>query len=269
MELLVREFKPEAYNTYYDRPDLLEPIFDLLLSEPNRLYAMRIVSAKTGVRTTTLYSSDERIRADPTWRPSRDRFSESRRIFPDEIEQTSAQFIRVNFLAQERRLDCPRLQPPIHILVHDFVAWHILPASALNFKCSYHFMSRFLDRANLSFRKTHPTKLPTIDDEACANFPVQLAAVQLECPAERSPNLDESSWRLTMASEKSIAERGAEIIPRFTGADSKACFAFFGTCVADGSKCPLILLAKGKTDRCRKQFGSVGPPYELWHSPSG
>jgi hypothetical protein len=51
----------------------------------------------------------------------------------------------VNFLAQERHLDRPTLQPLIHILVHDFVARHILPASALNFKCSYHFMSRFLD----------------------------------------------------------------------------------------------------------------------------
>jgi hypothetical protein len=76
----------------------------------------------------------------------------------------------VNFLAQRRHLDRPRLQPLIHILVQHFVARHILPASALNFKCSHHFMSRFLHRANLSFRKTRPTKPPMIDDEAGANF---------------------------------------------------------------------------------------------------
>jgi hypothetical protein len=72
-----------------------------------------------------------------------------------------------------------------------------------------------------------------------------------------------------MVSEKSIAERGAEAIPRFTGADSKACLTFFATCAADGSTFPLILLAKGKTERCHKQFGSVGHPHEVWHSPSG
>jgi hypothetical protein len=72
-----------------------------------------------------------------------------------------------------------------------------------------------------------------------------------------------------MASEKSIDERGAEIIPRFTGADSEGCFTFFATCAGDGSKFPLILLAKGKTEHCRKQFGSVGHPHEVWHSPSG
>jgi hypothetical protein len=130
-------------------------------------------------------------------------------------------------------------------------------------------MSRFLDRANLSFRKTRPTKGPTIDDEACVHFLVQLAAVQAECPAERIPNFEGSSWRLVMASEKSIAERRAEVIPRFTGADPKACFTFLAICGADGSKIRLILLAKGKTERYRKQFGFVGHPHEVWHSPSG
>jgi hypothetical protein len=201
--------------------------------------------------------------------PSRDHLPENRRIFPDDIEQTITQFIRVNFLAQGRPLDHPRLQPLIHILVHHFVAGRNLSAGWLNFKCSYDFMSRFLVRANLSFRKTRPTKRATIDDEACAHFLVQLAAVQAECPVQRILSLGESSWRLVMAPEKSIAERGAEFIPRFTGADSKTCFTFLATCAADGSKFPLILLAKGKTECCRKQFGSVGHPHEVWHSPNG
>jgi hypothetical protein len=78
MESLVTVIKREAYNTYYDRPDFLEPIFDLFPSEPDRWYVMRIVSEKPGVRTTILYSWRERVRADPTWEPSRDHFSENR-----------------------------------------------------------------------------------------------------------------------------------------------------------------------------------------------
>jgi hypothetical protein len=72
-----------------------------------------------------------------------------------------------------------------------------------------------------------------------------------------------------MVSEKSIAERGAEVVPRFTGANSKASFTFFATYAADASKFSLILLAKGKAKCCRKQFGSVARSHELWHSPSG
>jgi hypothetical protein len=74
---------------------------------------------------------------------------------------------------------------------------------------------------------------------------------------------------LVIVSEKSFAESGAEVIPRFAGAHSKACFPCFTTCAADGSKFPLILLAKVKTERRQKQFGSVGHPHELWHSTSG
>jgi hypothetical protein len=98
---------------------------------------------------------------------------------------------------------------------------------------------------------------------------MQLAAVQAECPAEPILNFDESNWRLVVASEKSSAERGAEVVPRLTGAVSKVSFTFFATCAGDGSKFPLILLAKGKPERCREQFGSVGHPHEVWHSPSG
>jgi hypothetical protein len=99
MESLVKVINREAHNTYHDRRDLLETIFDLLLSEPDRSYLMRIVSEKAGVRTTTLYSWRKRVKADPTWRLSRDLFSENLRIFPDDVKQTIASFLRVGFLA--------------------------------------------------------------------------------------------------------------------------------------------------------------------------
>jgi hypothetical protein len=72
-----------------------------------------------------------------------------------------------------------------------------LPAkipTAMSYAAPVHqFTSRFLDRANLSFRKMRRTKRPVIDDEACAHFLVQLAAIQAECPVERILNFDESS----------------------------------------------------------------------------
>jgi hypothetical protein len=79
-------------------------------------------------------------------------------------------------------------------------------------------------------------------------------------------NFDESSWRFVMTSGRRVAERGAETVKQYV----KACFTFFASILADGTKLPLILLAKGKTQRCHKQFGQH-PQYhhEIWHSQSG
>jgi hypothetical protein len=56
MEGLVRLVRPEDDDTYFNRPELLEPIFALVLTEPDQPYLMRIVPEKTGIRSTTLYS---------------------------------------------------------------------------------------------------------------------------------------------------------------------------------------------------------------------
>jgi hypothetical protein len=126
-------------------------------------------------------------------RPSNERFAENQRIFPDDVGQAVVNFLRINFLTQGRYIDCPRLQSLILILLHDFVVWDIFPESVLNFECSYHFMSHFLDRANVSFRKTPSTKRPTINDEACGHFLAELSALQAEYPAERILDFGKSS----------------------------------------------------------------------------
>jgi hypothetical protein len=63
---------------------------------------------------------------------------------------------------------------------------------------------------------------------------------------------DESSWRLVMISERTVVEWGAEIVNRFTNGDVTATFAFFASVVANGTKLPLIVAAKGKIARCHK-----------------
>jgi hypothetical protein len=65
-------------------------------------------------------------------------------------------------------------------------------------------------------------------------------------------NFDESNWHLVMANDQMVAVRGAETMCHYCEGGVKANFAFFSTITADGSKPPLILIAKGKTDRCHK-----------------
>jgi hypothetical protein len=72
-------------------------------------------------------------------------------------------------------------------------------------------------------------------------------------------NLDEPNWYLAMADDQTVAVRGAETVCHYCEGHAKTNFSFFGTITADGSKLPLILVAKGKTDRCHKQLEAMIP----------
>jgi hypothetical protein len=83
-------------------------------------------------------------------------------------------------------------------------------------------------------------------------------------------NFDESNWHLVMAAEETVAEGGAESVHQYLDGDPKANFSFFATITAEGQKPPLILIAKGRTRRCHKQFGyHPHHQFDIWHSPSG
>jgi hypothetical protein len=56
------------------------------------------------------------------------------------------------------------------MLVQDLIAQQILDENLLNFKCSARFMSNFIRRMGLSFRKARPQRRPAIDDNECAQF---------------------------------------------------------------------------------------------------
>jgi hypothetical protein len=75
---------------------------------------------------------------------------------------------------------------------------------------------------------------------------------------------------LVMAGEGTLAERGAERVHQSVEGNAKTSFTFLAMITAEGTKFPLILVAKGKTERCNEQLGRHEQyEYETWHSPSG
>jgi hypothetical protein len=75
-------------------------------------------------------------------------------------------------------------------------------------------------------------------------------------------------------SETLIAECSAEVIPRLTGADSKACFTFFPTCAAGGSRFPLIVFASNLVPSDTRMKCDIHPvdgvtKTELWNAYAG
>jgi hypothetical protein len=156
------------------------------------------------------------------------------------------------------------------MLVQSLVAENVLGENDLNFCCSYHFLSRFLQRVGLSFRRARLQRRPAIDDQECALFMAKLTGALYNYPPDYILNFDESNWYLVMAGDQTVASRGAETVHQYTDEDTKANCTFFATITAAGAKLPLILLAKGTTDHCHKQLGSnPGYDHEIWHSQTG
>jgi hypothetical protein len=102
------------------------------------------------------------------------------------------------------------------------------------------------------------------------HFLGQLTAAYHRYPPHLIVNFDKSNWHLVMAGDETVAEREAESVHQYVDGDPKANFSFFATITAEGQKLPLILIAKGKTYRCHKQFGHhPGHQFDILHSPSG
>jgi hypothetical protein len=93
----VRPFaKRLCYNVHYKRPEVIEPIFTLFLTEPDASYAMHAVSKHVKVPISTLHSWREKVRADSDWLPSPEHLSSKAGTFPPEVEAMLADFIRLH-----------------------------------------------------------------------------------------------------------------------------------------------------------------------------
>jgi hypothetical protein len=270
MDAIQMPFKRGRYNSYYKKPELLEPIFTLFLTEPDDSYVMREVSARSHIPLKTLYSWCEKVRTEPSWRPSREHFFLAPRALPPDVEETIADFVRVNFVSLGRSLTRLVLKTLILMLVQGLIAQEILDESILNFKCFAHFMSNFIRRMGLGFRKAHPERRPVIDDSECVQSLANLTAACHRYSPHLILNFDESNWHLVMEGDVPLAERGAETVHNYVDGDPKMNFTLFATITVEGTKFTLILVVKGKTTRCHGEPGQHDQfEHEIWHSLSG
>jgi hypothetical protein len=117
MDAIQMRFKWGRDNSYYKKLELLEPIFTLFRTEPDDSDVMREVFARSHIPPTTLGSWCEKVRTEPSWRPSREHFSLAPRAFPPNVEETIANFICINFVSLGHSLTRPVLKLLILMLV--------------------------------------------------------------------------------------------------------------------------------------------------------
>jgi hypothetical protein len=191
-------------------------------------------------------------------------------MLDDQHEAPMAAYIIGNFVSLGKDLSTLALRQTLLMLVHSYVANGRLPESVPNFKCSTTSVARFLKRNGLSFRRARPCRPPDIDEEEVEQLTITFH-ISLEIfGLGAMVNFDESSWRLVMRAERTVAHCGAESVKRYVKGDVKAAFIFFASVVADGPKLPLILITKGKTALCHRRLETDrSVPYEVWHNQNG
>jgi hypothetical protein len=151
------------------------------------------VSETTKVPISTLYSWREKVRAYPNWRPSPKHFFSKANTFPLEVEAALADFIRLQFVSQGRALTRSTLRPLFLLLVQDLAAEGVLEFQAPDFKGSYHFMSNFLKKIGLGFRRAGAQRRPILDDEECAYFMANTTTAYRHDPPYLIINFNESN----------------------------------------------------------------------------
>jgi hypothetical protein len=88
-----------GYNAHYKRPEAIEPIFALCLTEPDASHAVREVSEHPKALISARYSWREKVRADPDWWPPPEHFSWNAKAFLPELEATLSGFICSYFVS--------------------------------------------------------------------------------------------------------------------------------------------------------------------------
>jgi hypothetical protein len=109
----------------------------------------------------------------------------------------------------------------------------MLESQALDFKGSHHFMSIFLKRVGLSFRRARDEWPAIFDDEECAHFMANLITAYHHYPPHLIIHFDKSNWHLVMADDQTVDVRGAETVCHYCESDPKANFPFFVTITRD------------------------------------
>jgi len=124
------------------------------------------------------------------------------------------------------------------------------------FRCTRHFLTNFLKRNRISYRCTRPSRRPVIDPEEVKVFREQLTAAYESTRWDHILNADESFWLVLYLPRKTLGPTGVETVEVEVDGDPKAGLTLMGTITAAGTKLPLFLVAKGRTNRCHKQFKS-------------
>lgn len=204
---------------------------------------------------------------DHNWRPYYTvNHSLAIRLFTDEEEQSITEFIKENYLKQGLLFTDSQFR---ELAMQAYQEKHKDEENIKDFKVSDHFIHNFKIRNHISSRVSHPKRRSDSNEEFIIHWENDISELLNTFPRDRILNCDETSWQILPNSIKTWAETGSQNVRLTIRGNTKDTTTVLATIAADGTKCPLFLIAKGKTEQCEdSQLGDTAYHYRT-HSING
>lgn len=111
-----------------------------------------------------------------------------------------------------------------------------------------------MKRNGFSRRRFHVKRRADVDDAEVAEFLADWEAFAPQFESKNILNVDETSWKVLNNRCVTVALRGKDGVTCKFGSDEKECITVIAAIALDGTKLPLWVLAKGKTERREAKF---------------
>ena len=261
-----RVFK-RVYRRYATRKKTMDNVYKFI-EENNASVRPCAISQMFGIPESSARRFVKRWNEDHDYRnydySSR---GEHNRIFSAEEERSIADFIRQNIL-----------EPGYYFTDDDFRQWIVqaflekhrdndeeLP----EFNASNGFIYDFKRRNNISSRRAHFKRRTPTSASRIEPWIQEITSLLETVGKEDVYNCDETAWKLFPNGLLTWAQRGGDNVAITTASEEKKCLTALATIRADGTKMPLMLIAKGKTSLVETtQLGDTGD-HLRGHSENG
>lgn len=181
------------------------------------------------------------------------------RIFSDEEEEAIAKFIEDNYFSQGYAFHNADFQK---IAVDAFLMKYKDSETIPDFRCSPGFITDFKKRNDFSQRRAHYKRRPDVDKEAIERWIATVSELSRNVSLARIVKADETCWRILSTGLTTWAKKGSENIAICTADDEKKAITVMAAITAAGTKLPLFMIAKGKTEVVeRNQLGDIAPHF--------
>ena len=260
-----RPFK-RVYRRYKSRLKLMDAVYAHLDRSGGTLRPCALVQLY-GIPETTARRIIRKWKINDKFRNYDYSARGHRRIFTQEEEQAIASFLKDNVIERGYLFTD-----------EDFRQWIIQAylekysdeeEELKQFNASNGFIYDFKRRNRFSSRRAHFKRRCQSSEERIEPWIERVRHLLETVPREMIYNCDETAWKMFPNGILTWAIKGAEGVPIPITRDEKECLTALATIRADGTKLPLMILARGKTQAVEEtQLGDVG--FHLTgHSESG
>ena len=263
----------QTYRKHFRMQKQLEAMFKAFVERVHETNGVLPYGEQTGL-ARVLGASESNIRywkakvlRVKTWRPWDNDRGEARRLFTDEVEADVAKYIRETYFEKDL-LFCNEdfKQLMFDLWCEDKDNWLEMD----RFKCSPTFISDFKKRNHISSRRLHYKRRPKVTEEDKIAWVSYVRGLLREVNHDFIINMDETHWQTFPNGILTWRMTGDDAVQVRIDGNEKQGLTVLASVTASGQKLPLLILAKGKTQRCEQTQlpEDIGAHFKF-HSQSG